>query len=152
MENKYYTPLDEEFHIGFEYEALQDERSPNNNSSWSKCDILTPEELEHVGRNLWKNYSELRVKYLDKEDIESLGFEEYDINWFRKKIFEEYPGYYYIVPTTFYGNNSYIIDTDIIIVDIEGKYERLGNRERLFSGVIKNKSELNILLKQLRIK
>jgi hypothetical protein len=66
MENKYYTPEIEEFHVGFE------------------CDIQ-PENIESFQSHRWcaENYFDLeasrfkvRVKYLDREDIESFGFEK----------------------------------------------------------------------------
>jgi hypothetical protein len=70
MENKYYTPEIEEFHVGFEYEAkpkgsIHIDYMPfiwrGNNSLISEFTSAT-----------------LRVKYLDREDIESLGWEFVD--------------------------------------------------------------------------
>lgn len=66
MENKYYTPTIEEFHIGFEYEWLDEE------GNWNKEN--TPTEITPDGYDE-QEYG-LRVKYLNKEDIESLGFKK----------------------------------------------------------------------------
>jgi len=62
--NLYYTPTIEEFHIGFQYEYL------NENNDWIKC---TPTEITELDFK-YQTYG-LRVKYLDQSDIESLGWE-----------------------------------------------------------------------------
>jgi len=41
MESKYYTPDISEFHVGFEYESLEDPRLPEKQYSWSKNIIKT---------------------------------------------------------------------------------------------------------------
>ena len=81
--SKYYTPLIEEFHIEFEYERnIEDERSrldPKTNPTWKE---------EVFGKNGHIEYRELandlsrdriRVKYLDKSDVESLNVKDYNI-------------------------------------------------------------------------
>jgi hypothetical protein len=85
-ENKYYTPEIEELHIGFEYEIL-DLASTEYGKSPEKA-IWNKEELKTS--DLYSSYKQdsyietlasylksenLRVKYLDREDIESLGWE-----------------------------------------------------------------------------
>jgi len=75
----------------------------------------------------------MKNKYLDKEDIESLGFKESktDINWYD------------------YKNDRYWLykedtkDWKWIISDQQSEIS--------FAGAIKNKSELKVLLKQLNI-
>lgn len=85
MKNKYYTPKIEEFYIGFEYERYNgsgfyqckniDEKE---NSNWLECkfyrDYKTLEDLLEL-----KN---VRVKYLDEDDILSLGFRKYKDNFY----------------------------------------------------------------------
>ena len=74
----------------------------------------------------------IRVKYLDKEDIESLGF-------VRDSIYShKYKNDYYI---EYNSKKSIHLDT----IEIKN------NQQTLFSGYIKNKSELKRLLKQLNI-
>lgn len=77
-ENKYYTPTIEEFHIGFEFEK-HDERTasyrsdgyiPTNYHKF-KYDLKSI-RLSQLGTHLFEKT--IRVKYLDKEDIESLGW------------------------------------------------------------------------------
>lgn len=61
---KYYTPSIEEFHIGFEYEWL------NENNDWIKENSPTEITVKDFNEQTFG----LRVKLLDKEDIESLGW------------------------------------------------------------------------------
>lgn len=63
MKDKYYTPSIEEFHVGFEFE-LKDPIT----QIWVKF-IFEEDKLWFIKSNI------SRVKYLNKEDIESLGFE-----------------------------------------------------------------------------
>lgn len=126
---KYYTPEIEEFHIGFEYEWLDDEKE---DPTWIKATTPTAIEI--------KGYEDivygLRVKYLDREDIEELGFielgqEDYylhgDLNNLRieKLHHKDIPCFYRIN----YDN------------------EDIGSTNLFVS--IKNKSELKRLMKQL---
>lgn len=71
-EKRYYTPNNEEFHVGFEYEILHE-------GKWEKTFVTK----HTIGNDLVitiKNGSKYskeesrRVKFLDKEDIESCGF------------------------------------------------------------------------------
>lgn len=70
--SKYYTPEIEEFHVGFECEYKS---TINNNTYWTSLKL----EKEHFSDDHYYNPFRLflRVKYLDKEDIESLGFNFY---------------------------------------------------------------------------
>jgi len=131
MKSKYYTPTIEEFHVGFEFEFFDED-----DRDWTEVRIESQESLCN-----WTGMTiEKRVKYLDKEDIESLGFIYYedtsigdgDIRWwdgFKQDSYEirtctEWDGYNTIIT----------------------KHGRL-----IFEGTIKNKSELKILLKQINI-
>ena len=117
---KYYTPKIEEFHVGFEFEKEWED------GSWSK-EILEVDELKDIEEEMLPI---TRVKYLDKEDIESLGFSIFENKTRYKK----------------YKKNNYILGhygvKTVIIWDVAGE---------LFDGEIKNKSELKKLLKQLKI-
>ena len=138
-DNKYYTPSIEEFHIGFEYEWLDEYNVWNKENSTTEISIKGFKE---------QNYG-LRVKYLNKEDIESLKFlpvipfnvinkDEYIVNYWvmdkRKpslQIIECYP----------YNNHKYNISF--------GEYEY---SKTLFEGIIKNVSELKVLLNKINKK
>jgi hypothetical protein len=73
--NKYYTPTIEEFHVGFECEiqssyGWQKGEYPNI----LKQDTLTFQDSLDNGIIEATKKSGIRVKYLDREDIESLGW------------------------------------------------------------------------------
>jgi hypothetical protein len=81
MENKYYIPSIEEFHVGFETELYHGDVGQWGKYVW-KLDDTAYEFRECIDEEC------IRVKYLDKEDIESLGFEleqdlqdDYDFEW-----------------------------------------------------------------------
>jgi hypothetical protein len=72
MENKYYTPEYEDFHAGFEYEYNDYDMSGMPN--WKK---QIWDGQWNIPKRHYDKYSEdWRVKYLDREDVESLGFQE----------------------------------------------------------------------------
>lgn len=137
MENKkYYTPSIEEFHIGFEFEYLAVPRIKENNGyiksifdfSWSISDIL----------HRIIDFNCLRIKYLDKVDIESLGFTYIkDVFSLNKLTVQSYKKDDIILYHTSELNKIMITysNEDIIVSSIS----------------IKNKSKLIKLLKALNI-
>lgn len=67
MESKYYIPKITEFHIGFEFESFVDR------FKYWKFNKVGKYELNAIAANINSDFKDLyRVKYLDKEDIESL--------------------------------------------------------------------------------
>jgi len=129
--DKYYTPTIDEFHVGFEYEYL---RLNDTNTGWNTkvCDIDTMKALESIKKYL--KHPIIRVKSLDKDDIEDLGWKTNiieNIIEFRIEL------YTLILYTT--------IDRDRMIVI---NY----SSEPIFIGIIRNKSELKQLMTQLNIK
>lgn len=136
-ENKYYTPTIDEFYVGFECERKEVDNWEQyivTSSTWSS-------------NSMWKmirdKQESFRVKYLDKEDIESVGFKKYlghsdickDQTW-QDNIFGK------DLQFTLYDNGMLLIE-----------YQDWEEEEMviLFKGIIKNKSELVVLLKQLGI-
>ena len=124
MENKYYVPNITEFHVGFEYQ-IEDLGDDGKSKVW-RDQIFEGEEtrtyfIEELSRK------EIRVKYLDKEDIESLGFKHYSLSTYNYKEYS----------------------LERIGVDNKLSISHYGNC--IFLGYIKNKSELKKLLKQLKI-
>ena len=133
-ENKYYIPIIEEFHVGFNYEIW--EKKLVYDKVWKfrvNKYIFNEKQVTQTFFNY--NFTEdlregkIRVKLLDKEDIESLGFvkDSGDYDFIKDKYQIE-----------IYPNNILHITEDY------GNY-------LLFHGTIKNKSELIKLLKQLNI-
>lgn len=145
-EEKYYTPDLEEFYFGFEYEH----KNPTQDNIWKKeivdSDMLgivystyeeTPEDYPN----------EIRVKYLDQEDIESLGFilkgKTIDL-WFEKEgITLRKDGHHFKNIKLQYGLHDNRLKITGVFVG--------GKEECFFQSKIKNKSELIKLLKQLEI-
>ena len=142
--SKYYTPEIEEFHIGFEFETcLRNQEGPY----WEK------QIVEYKGwKDKWNippgKLSGHRVKYLDQEDIESLGFEKIEEP---QSILEEC-----------YEKDGLVIQTNPFIHDKLPNKTRIGHRNKLrdgsgrykgfynyFQGTIKNKSELKKVLKMI---
>lgn len=121
--DKYYVPDLEEFHVGFEFECLLGDK-------WFEIKA----RLHHFCKTKYTEISlmeggELRVKYLDQEDIESLGFFKWpDDDIYDLGEFQLHLGRY---------DDPYKVE----IYD--------DNSEYCFVGVIKNKSELKKVLKMI---
>lgn len=131
MENKYYTPEIEEFHVGFEFEQFE-------NNNWQQTTLESDEaERFFVMLNAYELKDFVRVKHLDREDIESLGwklFKQGNVNFFTFRMFT---------------------NDDIQMHFSFGQPAKIGFSTREgeeFSGLkIKNKSELRKLMQQLNI-
>jgi hypothetical protein len=131
--SKYYTPEIEEFYVGFEYEykSFQDEK-------WYKGIVsLVPDKVYSEYTDSLKELNGLldrrRVKYLDREDIESLG-------WNLKSNKTNHHTYHY---------GGYAITHSILNNKIDIYY--MDGSEFVNGIILKNKSELKKLLKQLGI-
>jgi len=142
MEDKYYTPESKDLHIGFKYEVA----SVNSDwyiTNWTKKVFnqgdLTSTFIKYPGH--------YRIKYLDKEDIESLGFvhtggrlikNNVDIFSYKKDSFFEY-----VLKYNYSFNKLEVYKEDL------NYFEAINNC--LFDGTIKNISEFKVLLKQLNV-
>lgn len=149
--NKYYTPTIEEFHVGFECE-IKNSSHPVN-FEWEHFKIVSVYDAKISGSIMdWSFYDsynaikdgEIRVKYLDQEDIESCGW---------SFIPSEYRAKEYI------GHNDTIEEMEVFSKNgfalriYNKKYTKLNilNINLNISITIKNKSELIRLMKQLNI-
>ena len=137
-DNKYYTPKQEEFHIGFEYEELNETTNvwhPNSITQFCDLDLVECELEQETGI--------IRVKHLDREDIESLGFNIDITKSFQKNEL--------VICETDFGSalNEYCK----IIYNIKNQEANIEDccEMALFIGKIKNKSELKRLLIQLGV-
>ena len=152
-ENKYYTPDISEFYVGFEYEELEFIYTDKGwytkkeqrwiSKVYNATDYLEAYYLsERVKRKLFEN--SIRVKYLNREDIESLGFK---YNKTQPGLNEDY--FEYDISCLSVEQAEYYMD-----YDYDSKYCRiyfslLDGDTTVFAGNIKNKSELVKLLNQL---
>lgn len=147
LDNKFYTPELEEFHVGFRYEGRY-AKYANINFDEGKCTVgewseWTPTQYGNLD---WNLYTERRVKYLDKKDIEELGWEYYR-NIFNDTMEE------YCHPNEDYKNGRTLrFPKDIKIFIEKGIDIGIGYME--FYGEsykIKNYNELKTLMKQIEI-
>lgn len=130
-QDKYYTPEIEEFHVGFEYESHED---PRVDDGWMEQQVS-----ELSLKNIYQYYfndsdTDIRVKYLDQEDIESLEWKRSwnDCGWIGYDL-----------------KDFYMKVTDRLEVSIYDNHIVGGSI--MFKGNIQNKSELKKLMKQLNI-
>lgn len=142
MENKYYTPSIEEFHVGFEFELLTTLRpgAISTFEEWKKYTVKDITWFEVANRHFEDLFDRkhIRIKYLDKEDIESLGFVKIteDI-W---DIATDHLHYRLIKLSEVFGENKYEIRPTIP-----------SNLYGIYLGIIKNKSELKKVLKMIGV-
>lgn len=140
--SKCYTPSIEEFHVGFEYE-LERFNDDTFLKEWIKYIFPTPFSFnDSTGQPdlVEVFYSQLncsRVKYLDQEDIESLGFK------FEREEQTPYCKAYLYIKYTSYGEYS------LSKLEITDNISISFNDKSLFVGIIKNKSELKQILKKI---
>jgi len=164
-DKKYYIPSIDEFHVGFEFEYLEyledDDREWFSNIycdtlSKSKCYIKKSFLWDYMELNKAINSGDIRVKYLDKDDIESLGFIYTDENY--TNYGDGYKGYIKNVTKIANRESNYGLKcmihyndkTNFTIIEA-GMFNSFGGNWK-FKGTIKNKSELKKLMEQLEIK
>jgi hypothetical protein len=135
MENKYYSPGKEEFYVGFEYER-EDINEGGSTLSWFK-QTVPANDLESIDDIFSWDDLGVRVKYLDREDIESLGY-NYSFRFNEGYLQDNYKHKSNYSLLTYSPNSNFLSITNC--------------ESGEFLGVVKNKSELKKLLQQLNIK
>lgn len=136
LKNKYYTPTIDEFCIGFEYEFKTSKDWEKKIVSW--YDFSSYSE-DYIKKEI--EYNRVRVKYLDKEDIENLKykFEDYNsLNLTNSALSNDNK----IKIRVFWNADLKFRENLIRITKNDGQ---------IFLGNIKNKLELVKLLKQLNV-
>lgn len=145
MDNeKYYTPHIEEFYVGFEYEIFEDFDS-NDTKKWHEqiygTNGINNENIGYINNTLL-SLNLVRVKYLNKEDIESLGWTPH---------LNRSTEYYWIKK----ADISFYLDVNEFYIHIGmGLLESIKNihlPRTTFYGTIKNKSELKKIMQQIGI-
>lgn len=136
--NKYYTPEISEFHVGFEYERLWLHIEP---PKWEKETFyLNDSHIKLMQYSLTDIEPLARVKFLDQEDIESLGW--------------EFNGTFYTIKNIWIlrkFEDSLIIYKDYSNGKLTHPWMYEDSTDTFFEGTIKNISELKRLMKQLGI-
>lgn len=150
MENKYYIPSVEEFHVGFEYEFKQ---FNTDFSDWLQTSFGTTDNfmIFDIQSNMLEK-GLVRVKYLDENDVESFGFSKVPgtVNVFKYKTpystdgskDAEYWYYWHIILFERSEKFPNVLISNYMDYDIQ---------DVRFEGWVKNKSELKRLLIQLGI-
>lgn len=167
MENKYYTPDISELYVGYETYWIKDHIKELNEdnlvpviftSKKLSSTLFPPIQWEHEDTDDFKpNLMSIRTKYLDSDDIISLGFDQLD------------------VVDDFFGRNNYLykVPKDLNIMIMDGfkvsfllKHEqgkiRIEKRmfggftgtqkynEQVYYGACKSKNELKKILEWIK--
>lgn len=140
QQNNYYTPTIDEFHVGFEFQSENDNTKEWYSFNWEETYSCLIEDLTQAIKD-----ETIRVKYLDKEDIKRFNFcliHEESI------LLHEKPCSLYKKPVRHRGSKA---DCTLVY----NKYNQwllvIVDNQTVFTGIIKNKSELTKLFKQLYI-
>jgi hypothetical protein len=138
--SEYYTPTPDEFHIGFIYESENIHTSPKypevlGKTYWDTWEIYDTEDLDDALDSLESGI--IRVKHLDKNDIESFGF--------------KYNRELEVIDAEGEKCQLYSMPTTYNLIKYNHQIEISEGSHTIFKGIIKNKSELKKLLNQLNI-
>jgi hypothetical protein len=161
MDNKYYIPTIDEFHVGFRYEisyvVTYTDGRENKYTPWKKK-VADTMILKMVKNNVYEKWDYtsaafFRAKYLDRDDIEELGWTYKGKHYYYKQ--DEW----YEIPCDKYSNyylHKYN-DSDIgrggftIIQASPDGYSLQGDDIFKFDGDIKNYNEFKFLMSRLSI-
>jgi len=144
MEKQYYTPSLDEFYVGFEVEW-----SEYGRKIWIE-ETIDEDDLSDLCLGIDK-VSHFKVKYLDREDIESCNWDFVEqgnspnsvMVFIQKEPFAdkgtEYEQYWHI---WLYNNHNVVIHNN----------QNYSSEVIIFNGTIKNKSELKRVMNMLNIK
>lgn len=127
--NKYYVPQIEDIKLGFRHERR------DIYGVWSKKEVNAIYEISALSlmlKDVYMNGSPVRVKLLDTEDIQELGWEIDSPYSFRKRE--------YILEVGLLDLHRGLDTLDIYLVD-----------KLIFQGTIKNYNELKDIMKMLNI-
>ena len=143
MENKYFTPNIEDFHVGYEYE--HEDIIPSGSSDYFKSVISKPSEIEHLFQGFDVGIG-IRVPYLTREQIEAEG-------WY--KINNNYPIQTFKHPINVNVEVIYNYDTNYLFITIPGKImftePKIEYRASKFSGKCKDINTFRKICKLLEI-
>lgn len=147
MEAKYYVPDLYEFRVGFEFECK--DALDKGEEDYRLCYLSSP--LTKESKIIQKlEDGKIRVRYLNSNDIESLGFKfikddstgDGHNRWYDLYSFNKYDLAHWNGLGRDYSVKSQIWDNKVLIQEDD---------HTIFEGTIKNKCELEVLLKQLNI-
>lgn len=146
--DKYYTPKIEEFYIGFEYEINEEIGLWSKKYEWIKSELSKGQMCQCLNWLYFTdNNSKYRVKYLDKEDIESLGWERNSLraHQLTRQIYNKDNW------MLLYNSENHKLSLTVKDPSLNLEMMIKLRTTEVFNITIKNKSELIKLLKQLGI-
>jgi len=148
--NKYYIPELEEFHVGFRFESSVEASliDSGKGNTWNDDCLENFVDFDGLGDN-----ENLRVKYLDRADIEELGWGNYKrsiCDWY------EMHGFFTLKNELKYMSLRLQYCHDRNTIKIEGYeytylFEQNKGEEILFYGECKNYNELKNIMKLIGI-
>jgi len=142
MKSKYYVPNLEELHVGYICEVKNS--SDDEYFDWED-QLIEKSDLMYI--NNWLNWNELRTKYLDVFDLESLGC----------KYKREYKNNLDFEKGNIYTNGFFLTyNTETLMLKIQknkGNFDNSGTpkSECVFEGKVKSINELKLIFKMLEI-
>ena len=148
-ENNYYTPDIEDLFVG--YECQKESVDKDGNDIWVDYKI----SFEYGWLEIPKDYNQqLRTKYLDKEDIESLGWKCFKTENFSNSYFEDIREFYRIPTIEGHLNGFYWellpnYKRHLIGIWLCNENNPSGNRS--FAGKCLSINELKKIMKYLNI-
>ncbi len=155
MNNKYYTPSLEEFHLGFRYEyksTYDPTYLKNTNGEWAKRvfeNYINGREGEHE----WLDINIVRVKYLDRDDIEELGWVYKGNHWFYKQ--DKYYEFNIDEDSSYFLHaHHYLSEEPVRYSIINGSPTHLyglSDSSYVFDGEIRNYNELKFIMERVGI-
>jgi hypothetical protein len=168
MYNKYYIPTHEEFHVGFEFEFNHTDINSEIRTGFEKLVVLpeenhneklgysTPGWIEMFYR-IFKTDEDkelvIRVKYLDSDDIQSLGFKlvrKFEtsniVEWIFEKEYNEYELNIQLLYPLNLDKQDCHFEIDNVYIFTTDKVRNPDNENCIFDGTVKNKSNLKQIL------
>jgi hypothetical protein len=139
--NKHYTPKIEEFKVGFKYEFASSViiDGVSQPDEWTSAIIESNDDIELINSNA-------RVKYLDKQDVENLGFR---LEFENKNYIELFKADEVQISFSTESQLTRIIKFWKFNLEVDGETQY--NSEVVFSGTIKNLNMLKDVLDMLNI-
>jgi ribosomal protein S17 len=155
--SNYYTPEIEDFHVGFEFEQFEDYDVPGKEKEWHKWVFGkngsdNPENMNYPCP-FGINNKTIRVKCLDQEDFESLGFSKVEEKDPNIKAYEKELSFDAVLigDTLSVKQINTSATKNWVLIDVIEK--NTGEEVQCyFNGKIRNKSELSIVLKLIGFK
>lgn len=152
MEDKYYIPEIEEFHVGFEYQHAADvfidgiKLSKDSPESWFDTSLGSDDSLSEIEVKL-SMLDVIRVKYLDAEDMIELGYSQKEHSVDHQLVFVssfELRGTVPAIAQLIYSKRSHHLLVSVCF----GKSPEF---QTIYAGQCKNKSKLKQILKDIGI-